>query len=210
VPPQGYLKRLREICDAHGILLVFDEVITGFGRTGQAFAAQSFGVTPDLMTMAKGLTNGAQPMGAVAISERIHDAIMGAAPEGGIEFFHGYTYSGHPAACAAGLATLDIYEREGLFERGRELAPYFLQGLFSLRDIPLVADLRGYGMIGAVDVHPDGTPGKRGHALQKKLFDSGLHLKATGDAAIVAPPLVADRSHVDSIVEILRRVLKAL
>ncbi len=210
VPPQGYLKRLREICDAHGILLVFDEVITGFGRTGQAFAAQSFGVTPDLITMAKGITNGAQPMGAVAISSRIHDAIMGAAPEGGIEFFHGYTYSGHPAACAAGLATLDIYERDGLFERGRELAPYFLQGLFSLRDIPVVADIRGYGMIGAVDVHPDGAPGKRGHALQKKLFDNGLHLKATGDAAIVAPPLVADRSHVDSIVEILRRILRAL
>jgi beta-alanine--pyruvate transaminase len=210
VPPKGYLKRLREICDANGILLVFDEVITGFGRTGQAFAAQSFGVTPDLMTMAKGLTNGAQPMGAVAISERIHDAIMGAAPEGGIEFFHGYTYSGHPAACAAGLATLDIYERDGLFERGRALSPYFLEGLFALRDIPVVADLRGYGMIGAIEVHADGAAGKRGHALQKKLFDNGLHLKATGDAAIVAPPLIAERAHIDSIVEILRRTLKSL
>jgi beta-alanine--pyruvate transaminase len=210
VPPKGYLKRLREICDAHGILLVFDEVITGFGRTGQAFAAQSFGVTPDLMTMAKGLTNGAQPMGAVAISERIHDAIMGAAPEGGIEFFHGYTYSGHPGACAAGLATLDIYEREGLFARGRELSPYFLEGLFSLRDVPIVSDLRGYGMFGAIDVPPDGAPGKRGHALQKKLFDNGLHLKSTGDTAIVAPPLIADRSHVDEIVDVLRRTLKTL
>jgi beta-alanine--pyruvate transaminase len=210
VPPKGYLKRLREICDANGILLVFDEVITGFGRTGQAFAAQSFGVTPDLMTMAKGITNGAQPMGAVAISERIHDTIMGAAPEGGIEFFHGYTYSGHPAACAAGLATLDIYERDGLFERARALSPYFLEGLFSLRDVPVVADLRGYGMIGAIDVHPEGEPGKRGHALQKKLFDNGLHLKATGDAAIVAPPLIAERANVDSIVEILRRTLKSL
>jgi beta-alanine--pyruvate transaminase len=210
LPPQGYLKRLREICDANGILLVFDEVITGFGRTGQAFAAQSFGVTPDLMTMAKGITNGAQPMGAVAISERIHDTIMGAAPEGGIEFFHGYTYSGHPAACAAGLATLDIYERDGLFERARALSPYFLEGLFSLRDVPVVADLRGYGMIGAIDVHAEGAPGKRGHTLQKKLFDNGLHLKATGDAAIVAPPLVAERAHVDSIVEILRRTLKSL
>ena len=135
-------------------------MITGFGRTGQAFAAQSFGVTPDLMTMAKGITNGAQPMGAVAISERIHDTIMAAAPEGAIEFFHGYTYSGHPAACAAGLATLDIYEREGLFERGRALSPYFLDGLFSLRDMPVVTDIRGYGMFGAIDVHADGAPGQ--------------------------------------------------
>ena len=210
VPPKGYLKRLREICDAHSILLVFDEVITGFGRTGQAFAAQSFGVTPDLMTMAKGITNGAQPMGAVAISARIHDAIFNAAPEGAIEFFHGYTYSGHPAACAAGLATLDIYDREGLFERGRELAPYFLEGLFSLRDIPVVADIRGYGMFGAVDVQAEGAPGKRGHAFQKKLFDNGLHLKATGDSAMVAPPLVAERAHVDNVVEILRRTLKSI
>lgn len=210
VPPKGYLKRLREICDTHGILLVFDEVITGFGRTGQPFAGQSFGVTPDLMTMAKGITNGAQPMGAVAVSERIHDTIMGAAPEGGIEFFHGYTYSGHPAACAAGLATLDIYEREGLFERGRALSPYFLEGLFSLRDVGTVADLRGYGMLGAVDVHADGPPGRRGHLLQKKLFDNGLHLKSTGDTAIVAPPLIAERAHVDEIVDRLRRTLKTL
>ena len=210
VPPAGYLKRLREICDANSILLVFDEVITGFGRTGQTFAAQSFGVTPDLMTMAKGITNGAQPMGAVAISERIHDTIFRSAAEGAIEFFHGYTYSGHPAACAAGLATLDIYEREGLFDRGRELSPYFLEGLFSLRDMPIVADVRGYGMFGAVDVHAEGGPGKRGHAVQKKLFDNGLHLKATGDAAIVAPPLVAERAHIDQIIEILRRTLKSI
>ena len=144
------------------------------------------------------------------ISERIHDAIFDAAPEGAIEFFHGYTYSGHPAACAAGLATLDIYEREGLFERGRALSPYFLEGLFSLRDVPVVADIRGYGMIGAVDVQAEGAPGKRGHALQKKLFDNGLHLKATGDSAIVAPPLIAERAHVDDIVEILRRTLKSI
>jgi beta-alanine--pyruvate transaminase len=210
VPPKGYLKRLRDICDQHGILLVFDEVICGFGRTGQAFAAQSFGVTPDLMTMAKGITNGAQPMGAVAISERIHDAIMGAAAEGAIEFFHGYTYSGHPAACAAGLATLDIYRDEGLFERGRALSPYFLDGLWSLRDLPAIADIRGYGMIAAIDVHPSGTPGQRGHLLQKRLFDAGLHLKATGEAAIIAPPLIAERSHIDTIVDILRRTIKAL
>jgi beta-alanine--pyruvate transaminase len=210
VPPKGYLKRLREICDQHGILLVFDEVICGYGRTGQTFAAQSFGVTPDILTMAKGITNGAQPMGAVAISERIHDTIMGAAPEGAIEFFHGYTYSGHPAACAAGLATLDIYKNDGLFERGRELSPYFLDAVFSLKDIPVVADIRGYGMFAAIDVQPDGAPGRRGQAFQKKLFANGLNLKTTGDSAILAPPLIADRSHVDLIADILRRTLAAL
>jgi beta-alanine--pyruvate transaminase len=210
VPPRGYLARLRELCDAHGILLVFDEVICGFGRTGSAFGAQSFGVTPDLMTMAKGLTNGAQPMGAVAASERIHDTIMAAAAEGSIEFFHGYTYSGHPAACAAGLAALDIYRREGLFERARELAPYFLEALFSLKGLPLVTDIRGYGLFGAIDVAADGTPGRRGHALQKKLFDNGLHLKATGDAVILAPPLIAEKSHIDMIGDILRKTLASL
>ncbi|HQU48781.1 MAG TPA: aspartate aminotransferase family protein [Casimicrobiaceae bacterium] len=210
VPPKGYLKRLREICDRHGILLVFDEVITGYGRTGQAFAAQSFGVTPDMITMAKAITNGAQPMGAVAVSERIHDTVMAAAPEGAIEFFHGYTYSGHPAACAAGLATLDIYRRDGLFERGRALSPYFLDALFSLKDLPVVTDIRGYGMLGAIDVASDGSPGRRGYVLQKKLFENGLHLKTTGDVAIIAPALIAEKSHVDTIVDILRRTLAAL
>ncbi len=168
MPPKGYLKRLREICDAHGILLVFDEVICGFGRTGQTFAAQSFGVTPDILTMAKGLTNGSQPMGAVAISERIHDTIMGAAPEGAIELFHGYTYSGHPASCAAGLATLDIYKNEGLFERGRELSPYFLDAIFALREVPVVADIRGYGMFATIDVHADGGTGQARAALPEE------------------------------------------
>jgi beta-alanine--pyruvate transaminase len=210
VPPKGYLKRLREICDAHGILLVFDEVITGFGRTGEAFAAQSFGVTPDLMTMAKGLTNGAQPMGAVAVSGSIHDTIFAAAAEGAIELFHGYTYSGHPGACAAGLATLDIYRDEGLFERANALSPTFLDAIFGLRDVGVVADIRGYGMIAAIDVQPDGAPGKRGHALQKKLFDNGLHLKTTGDTALIAPPLVATNEHIDMIADILRRTLKAI
>ena len=210
VPPKGYLKRVREICDQHGILLVFDEVICGFGRTGKAFAAQSFGVTPDLMTMAKGLTNGAQPMGAVAISERIHDTIVAAAQDGGIEFFHGYTYSGHPAPCAAGIATLDIYRKEGLFERGAELSPYFLDALWSLKGLPAVADLRGYGMFAAVDVHPSGAPGARGHLLQKKLFDNGLHLKTTGDSAIIAPPLIAEKQHIDMIVDCLRKTLASV
>ena len=210
VPPKGYLAKLRAICDQHGILLVFDEVITGLGRTGQNFAAQSFGVTPDLITMAKALTNGAQPMGAVAVSQRIHDTIMTAAPEGAIEFFHGYTYSGHPAACAAGIATLDIYRNEGLFERGRELSPYFQDAIFSLSDLPAVADLRGYGMVAGIDLHAQGTPGARGHRFQKALFDNGLHLKATGDCVIVAPPLIAEKSHVDVIADVLRKTLKTI
>ncbi len=210
VPPKGYLKRLREICDQHGILLVFDEVITGWGRTGHAFASQAFGVTPDLMTMAKAVTNGAQPMGVVAVSERIHDTVMAAAPEGAIEFFHGYTYSGHPAACAAGLATLEVFRQEKLFDRARELSPYFLDAIFSLKDLPLVTDIRGYGMMAAIDVAADGAPGKRGHLLQKKLFDNGLHLKTTGDAAIIAPPLVCEKSHIDMIADILRRTIASL
>ena len=207
MPPKGYLKRLREICDAHGILLVFDEVITGFGRTGQNFAAQTFGVTPDVITMAKALTNGAQPMGAVAISTRIHDAIMAAAQDGAIEFFHGYTYSAHPAACAAGLAALDIYRDEALFERGRELAPYFQDAMFSLKDARHVADIRGYGMFAAIEVESDGVAGHRGHLYQKQLFENGLHLKTTGDSAIVAPPLIATRQHIDEIRDKLERTL---
>ena len=210
VPPRGYLARLREICDAHGILLVFDEVITGFGRTGQPFAAQSFGVKPDIMTMAKGITNAAQPMGALAISERVHDAIMGAAQEGAIEFFHGYTYSGHPAACAAGLATLDIYRNEGLFERGRALSPYFLDAIFGLKGLPAITDIRGYGMFATIDLAPDGAPGRRGHVFQKKLFENGLHLKATGDSALIAPPLIAEKEHVDMIADILRKTLATI
>jgi beta-alanine--pyruvate transaminase len=149
-------------------------------------------------------------MGAVAISARIHDTIMDAAQEGMIEFFHGYTYSGHPGPCAAGLATLDIYEREGLFERGRALSPYFLDAVFSLQDVPAVTDIRGYGMFAAIDLAPDGMPGKRGHAFQKKLFDNGLHLKATGDSALIAPPLIAEKQHIDVIADILRKTLAAI
>ena len=210
VPPKGYLKRLREICDQHGILLVFDEVITGLGRTGHNFAAQAFGVTPDILTMAKALTNGAQPMGAVAVSERIHDTIMSAAQEGAIEFFHGYTYSAHPASCAAALATLDIYRDEGLFERARELAPYFQDAMFSLKGAPNVADIRGYGLMAAIEVASDGSPGRRGHVFQKELFDNGLNLKTTGDSAIVAPPFIATREHIDTMTGILRRTLASL
>jgi beta-alanine--pyruvate transaminase len=208
VPPRGYLERLRELCTAHGILLVFDEVICGFGRTGQAFASQSFDVMPDIITMAKAITNGAMPMAAVAIHEKIHQTIMDAAPEGAIEFFHGYTWSSHPVACAASLATLDIYEKEKLFARGREMSPYFLDRLFSLQDLPVIADIRGYGMIGAIDLKSDGVPGRRGYAFQKTLFDKGLHLKPTGDTAIIAPQLVFERSHIDELIGILRSVLE--
>jgi beta-alanine--pyruvate transaminase len=210
VPPKGYLERLRQICDTHGILLVFDEVITGFGRTGQPFAGQSFGVTPDLMTMARALTNAAQPMGAVAVSERVHDTIMAAAQEGAIEFFHGYTYSGHPAACAAGLATLDLYRTDGLFERARELSPYFQQAMFSLKGTTNVTGVRGYGMFATFDIESDGMPGRRGNLLQKKLFDNGLNLKNTGDAALVAPPFIAERKDIDMMVDILQKTVSML
>jgi beta-alanine--pyruvate transaminase len=209
VPPVGYLERLREICDRHGILLVFDEVICGFGRLGAPFAAQAFGVTPDIMTMAKALTNGCQPMGAVGVKDEIYETIVNAAPENAIEFFHGYTYSGHPAACAAGLAAQAIYERENLFERARELSPYFLDKLWTLKDLPIVTDIRGYGLLAGVDVAAKGAPGSRGQALQKKLFWKGLHVKFTGDAAIVAPPFIADRGHIDEIVRMLRATLEA-
>ncbi len=207
VPPEGYLERLREICDEHGILLVFDEVICGFGRLGAPFAAQAFGVTPDIITMAKALTNGAQPMGAVAVKDEIYETIVEAAPEGAIEFFHGYTYSGHPAACAAGLATLAIYERENTFAHARELSAYFLDQVFALADIELITDIRGFGLFAGFDLKPDGAPGRRGTAMQKKLFWNGLHVKFTGDSGVLAPPLVAGRDEIDEMVRILRETL---
>ncbi|MBN8450280.1 MAG: aminotransferase class III-fold pyridoxal phosphate-dependent enzyme [Candidatus Accumulibacter sp.] len=207
LPPQGYLERLREITSAHGILLVFDEVICGFGRTGKAFAAQSFGVRPDLLTIAKAISNGAIPMGAVAVDRGIHEAIIDSAPADQIEFFHGYTSGGHPVAAAAAIATLEIYRREALFARGEALSSYFMDQLFTLRELPVVTDIRAYGLIAGIDLAPDGTPGVRGYRLQKALFDRGLHVKTTGDAAIIAPALVAERQHIDEIVSILRRAL---
>jgi beta-alanine--pyruvate transaminase len=211
VPPKGYLERLRAICDRHGLLLVFDEVITGFGRLGRPFAADAFGVMPDIITMAKALTNGAIPMGAVATRDEIYETITEAAPENAIEFFHGYTYSGHPAACAAGLATLRIYEEERLFERAAALSDYFLDAIWSLKDLAVVRDLRGYGLMAGVEVFPEeGKPGARGNALQKQLFWNGCHVKWTGDVAIIAPSLVAERAHIDEIIDALRRTLKDL
>jgi len=210
VPPKGYLERLREICDTHGILLVFDEVICGFGRTGKAFAAQSFGVTPDIITMAKALTNGALPMGAVAVDDEFYDTVVNAAPENAVELFHGYTFSGHPTACAAGLAALEIYEKENLFERAAELSPYFLDQVYSLQDLNAVTDIRGYGLIAGFDVAMGDAPGQRGTQLQKDLFWSGLHVKFTGDTGIIAPPFVAEKEHIDQIVGILREKLAEL
>jgi beta-alanine--pyruvate transaminase len=208
VPPKGYLDRLRKICDTHGILLVFDEVICGFGRTGKAFGAQSFGVTPDMITMAKALTNGAQPMGAVAVSDKVYGTIVDSAPDHAVELFHGYTYSAHPAACAAGIAALTIYEKEGLFQRAAEMSPYFLDAIYSLKGIPAIADIRGYGMLAGVELAMDGKPGARGLDATKRLFAAGLHVKFTGDAGIVAPPFIAEKSHIDQIVDILRKVLQ--
>ena len=206
-PPKGYLNRLREICDANGILLVFDEVITGWGRMGANFGAQAFGVTPDLMAMAKAITNGAQPMGAVAARQAFYDAITDAGPERGIEFFHGYTYSAHPASCAAGLAMMDIFAKDRLIDRAKELSPYFLDAVFSLRDLPCMVDIRGVGMLAAVEMAVDKTPGARGHEMQKRLFDAGINVKNTGDSLIIAPPFISERKDIDRIVQTLRTVL---
>jgi beta-alanine--pyruvate transaminase len=210
VPPQGYLQRLREICDRHGILLIFDEVITGFGRTGKPFAAQSFGVVPDFVTMAKALTNGSVPMGAVAVRDSIHEAIIEAAPQGAIEFFHGYTYSAHPLACAAGIATQTIFRSEEIFERGAALAPYFLERVFDLRRISLIQDIRGYGLLAGIDLAPAESFGQRGYAALQRLFDAGLVVRVTGDSVILAPALIAEREHVDRICETLAAVLAVL
>jgi beta-alanine--pyruvate transaminase len=207
-PPVGYLERLREICDRHGILLVFDEVICGFGRLGGAnFGAQRFGVTPDMITMAKALTNGCIPMGAVAVSEGIYKEITEAAPERAIELYHGYTYSAHPAACAAGIAALEVYERDGLLERAKALEPVFLDALFDLRDLPIVTDIRGIGLLGAIDLAPLDRPGVRGYQAVQDLYAAGLLTKVTADSVLVAPPFVAEESHLHRMRDILREVL---
>jgi beta-alanine--pyruvate transaminase len=207
VPPKGYLERLREICDTHGILLIFDEVICGFGRLGAPFAAQAFGVTPDVMTMAKAMTNAAQPMGAVAVSDKVHSTILEAAPEGAVEFFHGYTYSAHPAACAAGLATMDLFEKEDLVARAKALSPYFLDQVYALSDLQIITDIRGYGLFAGIDISPEGGAGVRGLDFQKRLYRNGLHIKMTGDAGLLAPPLIAEPKHIDRMCEILRQTL---
>ncbi|MGX9425060.1 MULTISPECIES: aspartate aminotransferase family protein [Bradyrhizobium] len=207
-PPKGYLQRLRELCDKHGILLIFDEVITGFGRLGTPFASQFFGVTPDLMTTAKGITNGTVPCGAVFASRKIYDGLM-TGPESQIELFHGYTYSAHPVACAAGLATLDIYKDEGLLTRGASLAAYWRDALHQLKGLPNVIDIRNVGLMGAIEVAPrkDGV-GARGYDLMVDCFNHGLYLRQSGDALAMSPPLIVERSHIDEMVSILGDAIK--
>jgi len=204
VPPKGYLKRLREICDKHGIILIFDEVITGWGRMGSAFASQEFGVTPDVMTMAKATTNGVVPMGVVAVKEEIYDSVMEAAPKGAVELFHGYTYSGIPVAVAAALAVQDIFEKEDIFKRSKEMSPYFLEGLFSLKDLNAVDNIRGYGMMGGIDIKLKEKPGKAGFECFKACYEVGVNFKATGDCLIIAPQFICEKKHIDEIIEKLR------
>jgi beta-alanine--pyruvate transaminase len=200
-PPKGYLERLRAICDEHGILLIFDEVITGFGRLGAPFAAQRFGVTPDILTMAKGLTNGAIPMGAVAVRSPVHDALMNG-PEAIIELFHGYTYSGHPAASAALIATLEIYKREALFDRARALETYWQDSIHSLRQSPGVVDVRDIGLVGGIELAPSSERiGARGFAAFRKAFELGLTVRVTGDTIALSPPLVISESQIDELVD---------
>ncbi len=204
VPPIGYLQRLRELCDQHNILLIFDEVITGWGRTGSAFGAQEFGVTPDIMTMAKATTNGIVPFGVVACKEEIYDSVLDASPKGAVELFHGYTYSGIPISVAAALAVQDIFEKDDIFNRAKELAPYFQEGLFSLKDIDVVENIRGYGMMGGIDIRKDKRPGKAGLETFKHCYDAGVNFKATGDALIIAPMFICEKKHIDEIIDKLR------
>ncbi|MDA9754417.1 aminotransferase class III-fold pyridoxal phosphate-dependent enzyme [Candidatus Pelagibacter sp.] len=204
VPPKGYLQRLREICNKHGILLIFDEVITGWGRTGSPFASQEYGVTPDMMTLAKATTNGISPMGVVACKEDIYDAIAENAPKGTIELFHGYTYSGIPISVAAGLAVQDIIEKDDIFNRAKNLAPYFQEGLMSLKDIDIVDNIRGYGMMGGIDIVMDKKPGAAGFTCFKHCYEAGVNFKATGDCLIIAPMFICEKKHIDEIIEKLR------
>ena len=209
VPPTGYLERLRELCTKHGILLIFDEVITGFGRLGASFGAEYFGVQPDMMTVAKGITNGAVPMGAVIVRHSIYESVVNAV-EGGIEFFHGYTYSGHPLAAAAGLATLDVYREEGLFERAAELAPFWQDAVHSLRGAPNVIDVRNLGLVGAVELAPrDGKPGARGLDVMIDCFSNqNLLIRVTGDIIALSPPLIIERGQIDEVIVRLTTALR--
>ena len=210
VPPKGYLQRLRQICDKHGILLIFDEVITGFGRLGASFATEYFGVVPDIITTAKGLTNGTIPMGAVFVRKGIYDAFMNA-PENTIELFHGYTYSGHPVACAAGLATLDVYKEEGLFERAAELSPYWEDAVHSLKGTKNVIDLRNLGVVAGIELEPiAGKPTKRAFEAFLKCYEKGLLIRTTGDIIALSPPLIVEKSHIDEMFGTLTGVLRDL
>jgi beta-alanine--pyruvate transaminase len=209
-PPVGYLQRLREICTKHGILLIFDEVISGFGRLGSPFATELFGVTPDIIALAKGITNATVPMGATVVSPAIHDAFMNGA-EGAIELFHGYTYSAHVLACAAALATLDLYEEEGLFGRAAELAPYFEDAVHSLKGHPHVIDVRNLGIVAGVELAArPGSVGARAYDVFVACYNAGLLTRVTGDIIAISPPLIAERAHVDEMVGVIGDVLKTV
>lgn len=211
IPPVGYLERLRAICDKYGILLIFDEVITGFGRLGASFATEYFGVVPDMVVVAKGITNGTVPMGAVFVRQGIYDTFMQAANEGAIEFFHGYTYSGHPVACAAAMATLEIYQEEGLFAHAQHLASYWEECVHSLRGLPHVIDVRNLGLVGAIELEPiPGKPSIRAMECLQRCYDKGLLIRTTGDIIALSPPLIIQKDHIEQLFEILADVLKEL
>jgi beta-alanine--pyruvate transaminase len=208
IPPKGYLQRLREICDKHGILLIFDEVITGFGRLGSPFAATHFNVTPDLMTVAKGITNGCVPMGAVFAKRAIHDVFMNG-PEHMVEFPHGYTYSAHPLACAASLGTLETYADEGLLTRGAKMAPAFEHAVHSLRELPHVIDIRNIGLVGAIELDSiPGEPGKRAFEIFRECFERGVLIRVTGEIIALSPPLIVEETHIDQAISTIADVLK--
>ncbi|MDR3522930.1 MAG: aspartate aminotransferase family protein [Acetobacteraceae bacterium] len=209
IPPVGYLERLRDICTAHGILLIFDEVITGFGRLGTHFGAERLGVVPDIMTMAKGLTNAAVPMGAVATSDAIYHGIVDGAPAG-IELFHGYTYSGHPLASAAAIATIDLYQSEDLPGRARAMEPYFERAMHSLRGVPNVIDIRNFGLVAGIELQPRaGKPTERAVKVFQRCFDSGVLIRTTGDIIALSPPLIVEEKHIDQIVETIEAAIRA-
>ena len=211
VPPKGYLERLRAICDKHGLLLIFDEVITGFGRLGTSFAGDRFGVVPDLMTTAKGLTNATVPMGAVFCRKFIHDAFMQGDNTHAVELTHGYTYSAHPLAAAAGLATLDVYQEEGLFQRAADLAPYWEEAVHAMKGLPNVIDVRNIGLVAGIELSArEGAPGKRGMEACIKAYEAGLMVRVTGDIIALSPPLILEKSHIDEMVEITSNVIKEL
>ncbi|MFL6577592.1 MAG: aspartate aminotransferase family protein, partial [Povalibacter sp.] len=208
LPPKGYLQRLRAICDRHGILLIFDEVITGFGRLGAPFGADYFGVVPDIITAAKGLTNGAIPMGAVFVRKHVYDAFM-KGPENAIELFHGYTYSSHPVACAAALATQNVYESEGLLTRGATLGKAWEDAVHSLRDLPHVIDIRNLGLVAGIELAPRaGAPGARAYEVFLKAYEKGLLVRFTGDIIALSPPLIIEREQIAEIAQLLRDCIR--
>jgi beta-alanine--pyruvate transaminase len=209
LPPKGYLERLRAICDRHGILLIFDEVITGFGRLGAPFAATRFGVTPDLMTLAKGLTNGCVPMGAVLARQEVYDTFM-SGPEHMIEFFHGYTYSGHPLACAAAIATLDTYAEEGLLTRGSALSEPFGAAAHAMRELPNVVDVRTLGLVAGIELQPiPGQPGQRAFQVFLKCWEDGVLVRTTGDTVALSPPLIIEPEHIERIFKTLSQAIRS-